>query len=143
VLGPRKFGQEQGEVFLGRDQGHQRDYSDDIASQIDDEVNALIEQAHDEAVAILVAHRSTLDALADALVEHETVDDTHLAELFKDMERWEGPPAREESPKPEPVPPPTLIPLPVPDVIPAPVAPLTPLRRLGRAWRRAPRPSNP
>jgi cell division protease FtsH len=143
VLGPRKFGQEQGEVFLGRDQGHQRDYSDDIASQIDDEVNALIEQAHDEAVAILVAHRSTLDALADALVEHETVDDTHLAELFKDMERWEGPPAREESPKPEPVPPPTLIPLPVPDSIPVPVAPLTPLRRLGRAWRRAPRPSNP
>ena len=143
VLGPRKFGQEQGEVFLGRESAHQRDYSDDVASQIDDEVNMLIEQAHDEAVAILVAHRGTLDALADALVEHETVDDELLAVLFKDMEKWEGPPAKEPAPPPEPVPPPTLVPAPLPDPIPAPVVPITPLRRLGRAWRRAPRPSAP
>src|SRR5258707_6379383 len=61
VLGPRKFGQEQGEVFLGRDHGHQRDYSDDVAAQIDGEVNALIDDAHNEARAILVAHRATLD----------------------------------------------------------------------------------
>src|SRR6185369_9623358 len=66
VLGPRKFGQEQGEVFLGRDQGQARDYSDDVASQIDAEINMLIDQAHDEARAILVTHRSTLDALANA-----------------------------------------------------------------------------
>jgi cell division protease FtsH len=143
VLGPRKFGQEPGEVFLGRDQGHQRDYSDDVASQIDDEVNMLIEQAHDEAVAILVAHRATLDALADALVEHETVDDSQLAELFKDMEKWQGPPARDERPEPGPIQPQTVIPVPVSDPIPTPVAPVTPLRRLGRAWRRAPRPSSP
>jgi cell division protease FtsH len=143
VLGPRKFGQEPGEVFLGRDQGHQRDYSDDVASQIDGEVNMLIEQAHDEAHAILIAHRATLDALAAALVEHETVDDAQLAELFKDMEKWEGPPAREEAPPSEPVHPETLIPVPLSDPIPVPVVPVTPLRRLGRAWRRAPRPSAP
>ena len=143
VLGPRKFGQEQGEVFLGRDHGQQRDYSDDIASQIDDEVNMLIEQAHDEAHAILIAHRATLDALADALVEHETVDDTQLAELFKDMEKWQGPPDRDQTPEPEPLHPQTLIPVPISDPIPAPVVPITPLRRLGRAWRRAPRPSAP
>jgi cell division protease FtsH len=143
VLGPRKFGQEPGEVFLGRDQGHQRDYSDDVASQIDDEVNMLIEQAHDEAVAILVAHRATLDALADALIEHETVDDAHLAELFKDMEKWQGPPASEEPPKPQPVQPPTLIPVPIADPVPTPVVPVSPLQRLGRVWRRAPRPSAP
>jgi cell division protease FtsH len=144
VLGPRKFGQEQGEVFLGMNQGHQRDYSDDIASQIDAEVNMLIEQAHDEARAILVAHRATLDALANALVERETVDDSELAELFKDMEKWPGrsddkPPA----PAPQPVEPATLIPVPVADPIPGPVVPVPPLRGLGRVWRRAPRPSAP
>src|SRR5205823_1506763 len=79
-LGPRKFGQEQGEVFLGRVAGQHRDYSDDIASQIDNEINALIERAHQEALAILVVHRATLDALAGALIERETVDDTELAE---------------------------------------------------------------
>jgi cell division protease FtsH len=143
VLGPRKFGQEQGEVFLGRDQGNQRDYSDEIAAQIDSEVNLLIEQAHDEAHAILVAHRITLDALAHALIERETVDDTELAELFKDMEKWDGPPPREEAPPPHLVEPPPLIPLPIADPLPAPVATITPLKRLGRAWRRAPRPSAP
>jgi predicted house-cleaning noncanonical NTP pyrophosphatase (MazG superfamily) len=68
-LGPRKFGQEQGEVFLGRDYAHNRDYSDDLASQIDNEITDLIEHAHQEALAILVAHRVTLDALAKALIE--------------------------------------------------------------------------
>ncbi|MEY2403338.1 MAG: cell division protease FtsH [Acidimicrobiaceae bacterium] len=143
VLGPRKFGQEPGEVFLGRDQGHQRDYSDEIASQIDSEVNMLIEQAHDEAHAILIAHRETLDALALALIERETVDDTELAELFKDMEKWQGTPPVEQPPAREPSPPEATIPAPVADPIPAHVVPVSPLQRLGRAWRRAPRPSAP
>jgi cell division protease FtsH len=144
VLGPRKFGQEQGEVFLGMNQGHQRDYSDDIASQIDAEVNMLIEQAHDEARAILVAHRPTLDALASALVERETVDDVELAELFRDMEKWPGR-ADDEPPAPSPksVEPTTVIPVPVADPIPGPVVPVAPPSRLGRVWRRAPRPSAP
>jgi len=90
ALGPRKFGQEQGEVFLGRDAGQQRDYSDDIAARIDAEVNGLIDRAHDEALAILVAHRTTLDALANALIERETVEDVELAELFKDIGTWPG-----------------------------------------------------
>jgi cell division protease FtsH len=140
VLGPRKFGQPDGEVFMGRDQGHQRDYSDDVASQIDTEVN---EQAHDEAHAILIAHRATLDALADALIERETVDDTELAVLFKDMEKWEGPPSAAPAPAPPPPPPEAMIPVPVAEPIPAQVVPVSALQRLGRAWRRAPRPSAP
>jgi cell division protease FtsH len=143
VLGPRKFGQEQGEVFLGRDQGHHRDYSDDVAAQIDSEVNMLIEQAHDEAHAILIAHRTTLDALANALIEHETVDDADLAELFKGMEKWEGPPAPESAPKANPIEPEVTIEVPVAEPIPAAVAPVSARQRLGRAWRRAPRPSAP
>jgi len=143
VLGPRKFGQEQGEVFLGRDAGHQRDYSDDVASQIDAEVNALIDRSHDEALAILVAHRDTLDALANALIERETVEDVELAELFKDIGTWPGM-DDDDRPRPEDQ---TVVaaPITVPRPRPVPVAPAEPVRntpwtRLGRAWRRAPRP---
>ena len=53
-LGAVKFGQESGEVFLGRDMGHQRDYSEEVASQVDAEVRALVENAHHEAWEILV-----------------------------------------------------------------------------------------
>jgi cell division protease FtsH len=143
-LGPRKFGQEQGEVFLGRDQGHQRDYSDDVASQIDGEMNSLIDRAHDEARAILVTHRATLDALANALIERETVEDVELAELFKDIETWPG------LEGPEEIGVQGGAPMPLPVTVPAP-APVSAARvdgvqrdkawtRLGRAWRRAPRP---
>jgi cell division protease FtsH len=142
VLGPRKFGQEQGEVFLGRDQGHAKDYSDDIAAQIDAEINMLIDQAHDEARAILVTQRATLDALATALIERETVEDVELAELFKDIDTWPGLQPDATTQEEPPVAPP--IPIPVhaaePTMRPAPV-PAT--SRWGRVWRRAPRPSAP
>jgi cell division protease FtsH len=142
VLGPRKFGQEQGEVFLGRDQGHQRDYSDDVAAQIDAEVNHLIEQAHEEAMAILVTHRATLDALAGALVERETVDDSELAELFKDIGKWTGVPVP-EAPVTAPLGPPAVIPAPVAEPVLGPVIPVSTMGRLGRVWRRVPRPTPP
>ncbi len=143
-LGPRKFGQEQGEVFLGRDQGHQRDYSDDVASQIDTEVNGLIDRSHDEALAILVTHRATLDALANALIERETVEDVELAELFKDIDTWPG--MEEAEPAGGHDDSPVTVPLSRP--VPAPVSAANADRvdgekawtRLGRAWRRAPRP---
>src|SRR5207248_8578306 len=48
-LGALKFGRHDGDVFLGRDLGHERDFSEEVASQIDEEVRALIERAHDEA----------------------------------------------------------------------------------------------
>ncbi|HEX2381309.1 MAG TPA: ATP-dependent zinc metalloprotease FtsH [Acidimicrobiales bacterium] len=144
ALGPRKFGHEQGEVFLGRDAAHQRDYSDDIAAQIDAEVNALIDRAHDEALAILVAHRDTLNALANALIDRETVEDVELAELFKDIGTWPG--MDDLDPTPQPVDEPSsTIPLVIPVPRPVAVAPAEtvhpkPWTRIGRAWRRAPRP---
>jgi cell division protease FtsH len=145
VLGPRKFGQEQGEVFLGRDAGHQRDYSDDVASQIDAEVNGLIDRSHDEARAILVAHRATLDALAGALIERETVDDVELAELFKDIGVWPGIDnvAEEDASATDPPAPPVVVPVkqPVSVATAEPQPTREPARtKLGRAWRRAPRP---
>jgi cell division protease FtsH len=81
-LGPIKFGKDSGEVFLGRDMGHQRDYSEEIASIVDEEVKRLIESAHDEAWEILVEHRDVLDQLVLELLEKETLNKEQIAEIF-------------------------------------------------------------
>ena len=75
-------GQDSGEVFLGRDIGHQRDYSEEVAGRIDAEVRGLIERAHDEAWEILVEYRDVLDALVLELLEKETLNAAQLAEIF-------------------------------------------------------------
>ncbi len=72
-LGAVKYGTGDSEPFMGRDYGHQRDYSEEIASDIDEEVRGLIEAAHDEAWEILVQYRDVLDALVLELVEKETL----------------------------------------------------------------------
>ncbi len=81
-VGAIKLGQSQGEVFLGRDMGHQRDYSEEVASVVDEEVRRLIENAHDEAWEVLVENRGVLDALVVALLERETLGKEELAEIF-------------------------------------------------------------
>jgi cell division protease FtsH len=86
-IGAVKLGQSQGEVFLGRDMGHQRDYSEDIAEKVDLEVRALIEQAHDEAWQVLNDNRDILDALAKELLEKETLDHLQLEDIFKDVRK--------------------------------------------------------
>jgi cell division protease FtsH len=87
TVGAVKLGQSSGEVFLGRDMGHQRDYSETIAERVDAEVRELIDQAHDEAYQVLTANRDILDRLASALLEHETLDHTALADIFKDVKK--------------------------------------------------------
>jgi cell division protease FtsH len=89
-LGPQQLGTKSGEVFLGRDYGHEPTYSDEIAGLIDDEVRRLIDHAHDRARFILSAHRATLDRLAAALVEKETLDDSDLAEVFGPLDKGTG-----------------------------------------------------
>ena len=84
-LGAIRFGQGEGEVFLGRDMGHQRDYSEDIAKQIDEEIKILIERGHDEAWEILVKHRDVLDELVLRLFDKETVGKEELAEIFANV----------------------------------------------------------
>jgi cell division protease FtsH len=81
-LGAVKYGVKDAEPFLGRDYGHQRDYSEDIAANIDGEVRALIEAAHDEAWEILVEHRNALDDLVLELMEKETLSKDDLARIF-------------------------------------------------------------
>jgi cell division protease FtsH len=81
-LGARKFGTGDGEPFLGREMSHARDYSEEIASAIDDEVRRLIESAHDEAWDILVQYRDVLDTLVLQLLEHETLSRDQVLEIF-------------------------------------------------------------
>ncbi|MCP9952753.1 ATP-dependent zinc metalloprotease FtsH [Actinomadura madurae] len=86
-LGARKFGTGQGEVFLGRDMGHERDYSEDIASAIDDEVRRYIEAAHDTAWEILVEYRDVLDELVVNLMEKETLSKDQVLEIFAPIQK--------------------------------------------------------
>jgi cell division protease FtsH len=86
-LGARKFGTGAGEVFLGRDVGHERDYSEDIASAIDDEVRRYIEGAHDVAWEILVEYRDVLDHLVLELMEKETLSRDQVLEIFAPVQK--------------------------------------------------------
>ncbi|MGN6606490.1 MAG: ATP-dependent zinc metalloprotease FtsH [Jatrophihabitans sp.] len=81
-LGAVKYGSSDSEPFLGRDYGHQRDYSESIAADIDTEVRELIEGAHDEAWEILVQYRDVLDAMVLELVEKETLSKEDLERIF-------------------------------------------------------------
>jgi cell division protease FtsH len=86
-LGALKFGRHEGDVFLGRDLGHERDFSEEVAAQIDGEVRALIERAHDEAWEILVEYRDVLDNLVLRLLDKETVGKDELAEVFSPVKK--------------------------------------------------------
>jgi cell division protease FtsH len=99
-IGPQQLGTQNGEVFLGRDYGHEATYSDEVAGLIDREVRWLVDSAHDRARAILSTHRATLDRLAAELVEKETLDDADLADVFGDIDKGAGieVPAREPAP---------------------------------------------
>jgi len=84
-LGAIKYGQEQSEVFLGRDMGHMRDYSEEVAAAIDEEVRGFIEAAHQEAYDVLVNNREILDAMVLALLERETLDKAEIEEIFAEL----------------------------------------------------------
>ncbi|MBM6399970.1 ATP-dependent zinc metalloprotease FtsH [Phycicoccus sonneratiae] len=86
-VGAIKLGQSQGEPFLGRDMGHQRDYSEQVAAVVDEEVRKLIDSAHDEAWHVVNDNRHILDALVLELLEKETLNAAELAEMFKDIHK--------------------------------------------------------
>jgi cell division protease FtsH len=86
-LGAVKLGTSQGDMFLGRDMGHQRDYSEQISEKVDLEVRKIIEKAHDEAWKVLNDNRDILDKLASELLEKETLDHEQLAVLFAKVKK--------------------------------------------------------
>jgi cell division protease FtsH len=86
-LGARKFGNGDSEPFLGREMSHSRDYSEEIASAIDEEIRRLIEAAHDEAWEVLVEYRDVLDALVLHLMEKETASRQEVLEIFAPVQK--------------------------------------------------------
>ncbi|NJN71863.1 MAG: ATP-dependent metallopeptidase FtsH/Yme1/Tma family protein [Limnothrix sp. RL_2_0] len=81
-LGPVALGRQNGNVFMGRDIASDRDFSNETASVIDEEVRSLVEDAYIRAKDVLVGNRSVLDQLANMLVEKETVDSEELQNLL-------------------------------------------------------------
>ena len=99
-LGPIVYGNDQNEVFLGRDLGSSRDYSDRVAGEIDDEVRNIVEKAYDKATAILQMHMDQLELLAKYLMIHEKIekDDFETLMLGKmDPSQFEETPAEPET----------------------------------------------
>ncbi|MDQ4131732.1 MAG: ATP-dependent zinc metalloprotease FtsH, partial [Actinomycetota bacterium] len=96
-IGPQQLGHKNGEVFLGREFGHQANYSDQVAARIDAEVRRLIDEAHAEARDVLVTYRATLDRLAQALIANETLDTPEVMEIFADVPKRE--PRQEPAPR--------------------------------------------
>ena len=88
AIGAIKLGSDASEPFMGRDYGHQRDYSENVAATVDAEIRKLIENAHQEAFDILVDNRVTLDAMVLELLEKETLNKEEIAVIFKKVNSW-------------------------------------------------------
>ena len=86
-LGPMLFGKGSNEVFLGRDYGRQQDYSDEVASSIDDEVKILLNDAHAIAGKILNKFKKQMDAMVEVLMEKETIDREEVSRIFKSIKK--------------------------------------------------------
>jgi cell division protease FtsH len=102
-LGPMTFGKHEEQVFLGRDIGHQKDYSEHTAVEIDREVRRIIEEAYQQARSLLSEHIKVLHAVAEQLLEKEVLDGAQVAEILKayreGREPFGGAPARVEPPR--------------------------------------------
>ena len=82
-LGPIVYGQDESEVFLGRDLGHSRDYSETIAAQIDEEIRAVIDDAYDRCENILTEHMDQLHKVAEFLYEFEKINGADFERLMQ------------------------------------------------------------
>jgi cell division protease FtsH len=101
-LGMVEYGENQEHVFLARDLGSKRDYSEDTARKIDAEIKHLIDTSYQRAKDLLIKHRAEMDALAKALLEYETLDGVHVREIMEHGQLLNPP--RSKPPAPPPVP---------------------------------------
>lgn len=98
AIGAIKLGSDPSEPFMGRDYGHTRDFSEQVAALVDSEIHRLIENAHQEAFDILVKNRSILDEMVVQLLERETLNKEEIAEIFKKVAPWPTRPSWTGSP---------------------------------------------
>lgn len=102
-LGPRVFGHDHGQPFLGREFSSEPDYSDEIASVIDDELRRLVENAHQTAHKVLEEHREQLDRISKILIRQETIDSQQFLRLLDgepEDEVFKTPPPEPTEPEP-------------------------------------------
>lgn len=86
-LGKMAYGKNQENVFMGRDFGHQRDYSEQVAYEIDEEMKRIVDDKYEEAKKILTDNRDMLEAISRELLEKETLDAAEFEEI---MNRVQG-----------------------------------------------------
>jgi cell division protease FtsH len=102
-LGPRVLGRDTSMPFLGREMGHEPDYSDELAREIDDEVRRIIEDGHELALKVLREHMDDLHRISQILIEHETIDKDQFERLLAgESEETLFPDEPEVEPEPEP-----------------------------------------
>ncbi|MDQ3891071.1 MAG: ATP-dependent zinc metalloprotease FtsH [Actinomycetota bacterium] len=119
-LGPRQLGRNHDMPFLGREMGSEPDYSEEIAREIDDEIRRVIEEAHERAKQVLLAHMDELHQISGILIERETIDKDHFERLLageppesvfaEPDEQAEAEPTPERKPRSEPKPRPFPLP---------------------------------
>jgi cell division protease FtsH len=109
-LGPRVFGHDRGQPFLGREFSAEPDYSDEIAREIDDEIRRMVEEAHQTAKDVLTEHRDAMNRISKILLERETIDAEQFErlltgdsedEVFGDEEEPSAPEPQPEPEKPQ------------------------------------------
>ncbi|MBA2630058.1 MAG: ATP-dependent metallopeptidase FtsH/Yme1/Tma family protein [Thermoleophilaceae bacterium] len=122
-LGPRVFGHDHGQPFLGREFSSEPDYSDEIAREIDDEIRRIVEEAHQAARDILAQHRTALDETSDILLRRETIEREQFMDLL-DGRAEDEVFGKDETPVP----------------VPPPAAPEAPERKPERGPKPLPRP---
>jgi cell division protease FtsH len=93
-LGPLAFGKKEGEVFLGKEMTQVAAFSEETARAIDAEVHRIVMGQYARARAILEEHRATLQKIADALMEYETIDTADIEVLMKGQSLTRTPPAK-------------------------------------------------
>ena len=82
-LGPMTFGHRQDQVFLGRDIGRDKDYSEEVAAKIDKEIRKFIDEAYQKTESLLNENMDKLHLIADALIERETLEGEEIDQLMK------------------------------------------------------------
>ncbi|MBK9125997.1 MAG: ATP-dependent zinc metalloprotease FtsH [Chloroflexi bacterium] len=90
LLGPRSYDSSSGNIFLGRELSEMREYSEHYAEEIDNEVRSILQRCYDRAKTILSDSREKLDTLADALIEHETLDRSTFETLMTNLSGQQG-----------------------------------------------------
>ena len=119
-LGPRQLGRNHDMPFLGREMGSEPDYSEEIAREIDDEIRRVIEEAHERAKQVLLAHMDELHQISEILIERETIDKDQFERLLageppesvfaEPDEQAEAEPRPERKPRTDPKPRPFPLP---------------------------------